>query len=37
MESPCVAKDFGLREQITRASGSAMNNIAEEFDGGSNA
>jgi len=31
------AKDFGLREQITRASGSAMHNIAEGFDGGTNA
>lgn len=32
-----LAKDFGLRDQITRASGSAMHNLAEGFDGGSNA
>ena len=31
------AKDFGLRDQITRASGSAMHNVAEGFDAGSNA
>jgi four helix bundle protein len=31
------AKDFGLRDQITRAAGSVMHNIAEGFDGGSNA
>lgn len=31
------ARDFGLRDQITRAAGSAMHNTAEGFDGGSNA
>jgi four helix bundle protein len=30
-------RDWGLRDQITRAAGSAMDNIAEGFDGGSNA
>lgn len=30
-------KDFGLKDQITRASSSIMNNVAEGFDGGSNA
>jgi len=28
-------KDWGLKDQITRASGSIMHNIAEGFDGGS--
>ena len=31
------ARDFGLRDQIQRAAGSVMHNIAEGFDGGSNA
>jgi four helix bundle protein len=29
------AKDFGLRDQIQRAAGSVMHNIAEGFDSGS--
>lgn len=31
------ARDYGLKDQITRASGSIMHNIAEGFDGGSHA
>lgn len=31
------SRDYGLKDQITRASVSIMNNIAEGFDGGSNA
>jgi four helix bundle protein len=31
------AKDYGLKDQIQRASGSIMHNIAEGFDGGSDA
>ena len=31
------AKDYGLKDQIQRAAGSIMHNIAEGFDGGSNA
>lgn len=30
------ARDFGLKDQIQRASGSIMHNLAEGFDGGSN-
>ena len=36
-KKPPFSKDFGLRDQITRASSSIMHNIAEGFDGGSNA
>jgi four helix bundle protein len=31
------SRDFGLRDQIQRASGSSMHNVAEGFDSGSNA
>ena len=31
------ARDYGLKDQIQRAAGSVMHNIAEGFDGGSNA
>lgn len=30
-------RDFGLKDQMTRAAGSVMHNIAEGFDSGSNA
>jgi four helix bundle protein len=30
-----LSKDFGLRDQIQRAAGSAMHNIAQGFDSGS--
>ena len=32
-----LARDFGLRDQMRRAAGSIMHNIAEGFDAGSNA
>lgn len=35
--NPMFSKDYGLRDQITRASVSVMNNVAEGFDGGSTA
>ena len=31
------SRDYGLKDQITRAASSIMHNIAEGFDGGSNA
>jgi four helix bundle protein len=34
---PEFAKDYGLKDQMTRASVSIMNNVAEGFDGGSDA
>ncbi|MDZ7760798.1 MAG: four helix bundle protein [Desulfovermiculus sp.] len=34
--SGSFARDFSLCDQVNRASGSAMDNIAEGFDGGSN-
>ncbi len=35
--SPDFARDYGLKDQIRRASGSTMHNIAEGFDSESNA
>jgi four helix bundle protein len=34
-ELEAFSKDYGLRNQIRRAAGSAMHNIAEGFDAGS--
>jgi four helix bundle protein len=36
-DSGPFARDFGLRDQIRRAAGSTMHNIAEGFDAGSDA
>ncbi len=36
-ETERFSKDFALRDQIQRAASSAMHNIAEGFDSGSNA
>lgn len=33
---PPFSRDFGLKDQILRASGSIMHNIAEGFDSGTN-
>jgi four helix bundle protein len=35
-ENDRFSRDFGLRDQITRAAGSVMHNIAEGFDAGTN-
>ncbi len=35
-EEGTLGKDYSLKDQMYRASGSAMNNIAEGFDSGSN-
>ena len=37
LSSGCFGKDFGLSDQLNRAAGSAMDNIAEGFDSGSDA
>ena len=34
---PGFSKDWGLKDQITRAAGSSMHNVAEGFDAGSHA
>jgi four helix bundle protein len=34
-QNQAFSKDWGLKDQITRASGSVMHNIAEGFDAGS--
>lgn len=36
-DSGPFARDFGLRDQIRKAAGSTMHNIAEGFDAGSDA
>ena len=34
---PAFARDFGLRDQVQRAAGSVMHNVAEGFESGSDA